>query len=436
MILLLWQKIRYISVGESDEVQLFYYFVKSESNAQVDPLILWMTGGPGCSSLTALAFEFGPLHFEKVDNTSSLPRLILNPNSWTQMASFIFLDTPVGTGFSYTNNPDARKSDTMLACNEAHEFFRKFLFDHPEFISNPVYVGGDSFSGLIVPIVAELIAEGIEKGIEPPIDLKGYILGNPVTIPTDNDYEVPYAHGVGLISNELYEVCTHLNCEGNYQDIDPRNVPCLDDMNTFNQASNDFYLLSNLEHGNFLEPLCTFYAPKPRNLISDGSLDEKFLELKRRQRFLASMCRSDGYKLAYSWTNNDIVREVLQVPKGSVGNWQRCNYFGVSLTTTVRDCVPYHANLSRKGYRSLIYSGDHDLIVPHIATQAWIKSLNYSIVDDWRQWLVEGQVAGYTRTYANRMTFATVKGGGHTAPEYRPTECKAMVKRWLSHDPL
>ncbi|GMN37943.1 hypothetical protein TIFTF001_042720 [Ficus carica] len=47
--------------------------------------------------------------------------------------------------------------------------------------------------------------------------------------------------------------------------------------------------------------------------------------------------------------------------------------------------------------------------VPFLATQAWIRSLNYSIVDEWRSWVVQGQVAGYTRTYSNRMTFATVR---------------------------
>ncbi|XP_013591173.1 PREDICTED: putative serine carboxypeptidase-like 52 [Brassica oleracea var. oleracea] len=71
--------------------------------------------------------------------------------------------------------------------------------------------------------------------------------------------------------------------------------------------------------------------------------------------------------------------------------------------------VPYHKNNSISGYRSLIFSGDHDMAVPYLGTQAWIRSLNYSIIDDWRPWMINDQIAGYTRTYANKMTFATIK---------------------------
>ncbi|KAI7979326.1 Serine carboxypeptidase-like 17 [Camellia lanceoleosa] len=71
----------------------------------------------------------------------------------------------------------------------------------------------------------------------------------------------------------------------------------------------------------------------------------------------------------------------------------RCNK--LSYTRTLIWDFQYHVNLSTKGYRSLIYSsGDHDMMVPFLGTQAWIRALNYSIVDEWRSWWVQGQVAG------------------------------------------
>ncbi|KAF8410249.1 hypothetical protein HHK36_002774 [Tetracentron sinense] len=75
----------YVGVDASEDVQLFYYFVKSEMNPKDDPILLWFTGGPGCSALSGLAFEIGPLNFEIVEYNGSLPTLVLNPNAWTKV---------------------------------------------------------------------------------------------------------------------------------------------------------------------------------------------------------------------------------------------------------------------------------------------------------------------------------------------------------------
>ncbi|KAL7175659.1 hypothetical protein ACSBR2_029287 [Camellia fascicularis] len=75
----------YVGVDESKDVQLFYYFVKSESNPKEDPLLLWLAGDPGCSAFSAFIYEIGPLYFEVKQREGNLPTLVLNPNSWTKV---------------------------------------------------------------------------------------------------------------------------------------------------------------------------------------------------------------------------------------------------------------------------------------------------------------------------------------------------------------
>ncbi|XP_027157748.1 serine carboxypeptidase-like 2 isoform X4 [Coffea eugenioides] len=385
----------YIGVGESEDGQLFYAFIKSESNPQSDPLILWLDGGPGCSSFSSLFFGTGPVILEPLSFDGTLPKLVLNPSTWT-----------------------------------------KWLHDHPEYKSNPFYVSGISYGGIPVPILTQLISNvipGNEDGIEPRIDLKGYILGNPITKVSEIlNYRVPFAHGMGLISDELYE-SLKVSCKGEYEITDPSNPVCSKNMQAYNE------LVRNIDDEQILLPVCPPLSREPNKLFTGGRsiiqmLYKKFEELDVRESTRVK-CRMEWVKLVEHWANNKSVQEALHVRRETYGQWLRCN-FTLPYTKNAESVVPYHANLSTKGYRSLIYSGDHDLMVPHIETQAWIRSLHYPIIDDWRQWIHEGQVAGYTRTCANKMTFATVKGGGHVAYELKPAECRTMLERWISHQPL
>ncbi|KAL2588778.1 hypothetical protein GLYMA_13G221900v4 [Glycine max] len=418
----------YVGVGESEDVQAFYYFIESENNPKKDPLMLWLTGGPGCSALSGLVFEIGPLTFKYEEYNGSLPNLVLRPHSWTKVSSIIFVDLPVSTGFTYATTEFAAQRSDWILVHQVHQFLRKWLIDHPNFSSNEVYIGGDSYSGIPIPVIVQEISRGNEKGLQPWINLQGYLLGNAATTRREKNYQIPFAHGMGLISDELYG-SLQKNCKEEYINVDTRNVLCSRDIESFNEVT------SGLNSAHILDPSCEW-------LDTETSWRRSLLKKYPRKNFLNTHlklaplnCRSYVYFLCGYWANDDNVRTALHIRKGSIGKWHRCT-FDIPNKKDISSSYEYHVNLSRKGYRSLIYSGDHDMTIPFLATQAWIRSLNYSIVDEWRQWHTNGQVAGYTRTYSNRMTFATVKGGGHTAPEYKPDECFAMFSRWISNSAL
>uniref|UniRef100_A0ACD5WN61 Uncharacterized protein n=1 Tax=Avena sativa TaxID=4498 RepID=A0ACD5WN61_AVESA len=413
----------YVEVDETDGVRLFYYFVQSERNPAADPVLLWLTGGPGCSAFSGLVYEIGPLSFQSDSYVDGLPELVYRPDSWTKVASIIFLDSPVGAGFSYSATEDGYKSSDTKTINQIAIFLTKWYEEHPEFLPNPLYIAGDSYSGLIVPPLTFQIAGGIETGDGPLLNLKGYILGNPLTdVRIDMPAKVPYAHRMGLISDEQYEIYKEICGTDTCKAGNLRCTNCLDAIDK---------CLKGINIHHILEPECSEYN-------EDSNTGRMLLDYSSAELTLSgisSECRETGYTMSSIWANDRAVREALGVHTGTVPVWLRCNQ-STSYTTNIWSSWEYHRSVTSRGYRSLIYSGDHDMTVPFTGTQAWIRSLGFPVVDEWRPWFVTDQVAGFATLYSNNLTFATVKGAGHTAPEYKPKECLAMVARWLSGRPL
>ncbi|XP_022982507.1 serine carboxypeptidase-like 7 isoform X3 [Cucurbita maxima] len=422
----------YVGVGDSEEVQVFYYFVKSQGNPQTDPLMTWLIGGPGCSALSGFAVEIGPVNFKIEPYNGSTPQLILNPHSWTKKASILFIDMPVGTGFSYARTPQGLKKGDLLQVQQNHQFLRKWLTDHPEFIPNPFYVGGDSYSGIIIPPLTQAISEG-NKHLFPAINLQGYIEGNPFSVRrTVNNYRVHYAHKMSLVSDELYE-SLKTSCKGEFESIDPINLECIKHVSTYKKC------VSRISLACIMCPYCTDASRAPENTFGgQRSLYDTSQNLFLAPRVLPPLsldCDEYKYYLSYYWANDNQVRKALHIREGTVGEWFRCES-KKDYQFDITNVLPYHVNLSSKDYRSLIFSGDHDMMVPILDTEAWIKSLNYSIVDEWRPWFDdEDQVLGYTRTFANNMTFATIKGGGHT-PQTMQYQTSIMFNRWMARKSL
>ncbi|KAJ1288440.1 hypothetical protein BS78_02G089000 [Paspalum vaginatum] len=425
----------YVEVDEHNGAELFYYFVESESEsgaAKDAPFLFWLTGGDRCSVFDGLAFEIGPIRFVIEPYNGTLPRLQYNPNSWSKVSHILFVDSPVGAGFSYSREPNGYDVGDISSAQHLHDFIVKWFNDHPKYHENPFYIGGDSYGGKIAPFLAHMVSEGIEAGKMTLPNLKGYLVGNPRTGDIiDFSSKVPYAHGIGIISDQLYETILG-HCQGEDY-ITPSNALCAQALDTF------YDLISEVQQAQILLNTCDFASPVPNiNSRMHGADGRKILREEIRMGKLKQPparppidCISYGYYLSYFWANDRRTREALGIKKGTVDEWVRCHDGDLPYAMDLESSIKYHHNLTSRGYPALVYSGDHDLLVPHLGTQAWVRSLNFSVVDDWRAWHLDGQSAGFTISYSNNMTYATVKGGGHTAPEYEPERCFALFSRWI-----
>lgn len=434
----------YISVRESE---LFYLFVESQGDPKNDPVLLFLSGGPLCSGFYAFFYQVGPVFFNTGIN-DGVPSLSLYPHSWTKNASIIFTDAPVGTGFSYSKSEELTISDSKAA-SQIHMFIRKWFQEHSEFNSNLFYIVGDSYGGMYGPMVATYILNDNEMRMEPHIKLMGFVGGSPYTDDfLHRNNMVTFSHRMGFISDELFQSAKD-NCNGIYVDVDISNTLCFQHLVPVKKCITDL----NLE--NVVKPNCGFVYCDG-NFISDGKQSPKSLiwnfSLSSRSHHhnlslptftCQDFCSKKKllHQLAYEWANNKRVQEALHIRKGAVEEWHLIN-FAIQCNTydyNVKSVVDYHRNLTKTGLRVLIYGGDHELIVPHLSTEIWIKNLNLLIDSDWRPWVVDDQIAGYTMTYANsgyHLTYATVKGGSHSPTEGNGRECYEMFLRWIQSYPL
>ncbi|KAG5055013.1 hypothetical protein JHK85_007523 [Glycine max] len=161
----------FVPVDDKNQRALFYYFVEAETNPASKPLVLWLNGGPGCTSVGVGAFtEHGPFV------TNQGEAIEKNQYSWNKEANILYLESPAGVGFSYSLNLS----------------FYKTL--------------NDEITGHYVPQLAELI---IKSKVN--FNLKGIAIGNPLLdFDTDMNAVDEYYWSHGIISDYAYKIRTSL----------------------------------------------------------------------------------------------------------------------------------------------------------------------------------------------------------------------------------
>ncbi|OAY72914.1 Serine carboxypeptidase-like 20 [Ananas comosus] len=124
-----------------------------------------------------------------------------------KVSSIIFVDSPTGTGYSYADKEEDYVTDDTKTVLDLYDFIINWFSEYSEFILNPFYLAGCSYSGVVVPMLAQEIMNGNEEGIRTKLNFKGYSLGNAaIDINIENNAAVTYAYRLGLISDELYKV--------------------------------------------------------------------------------------------------------------------------------------------------------------------------------------------------------------------------------------
>ena len=142
----------FITVNRTTNSNLFFWFFPAENGNKSAPLLLWLQGGPGSSSMYGLLKENGPF-IADVDKNGH-PFVRSNPHSWSANHSVLYIDNPVGTGFSFARNNEAYHSRLEGSTEDLYTFLQQFYQLFPELQKAKFFPFGESYAGKYVPSLA------------------------------------------------------------------------------------------------------------------------------------------------------------------------------------------------------------------------------------------------------------------------------------------
>ncbi|XP_073306292.1 serine carboxypeptidase-like 28 [Primulina huaijiensis] len=192
----------YVTVDQTAKRALFYWLIESSMEPDSKPLVLWLNGGPGCSSIAYGAWEeIGPFRVRR--NGQSL---YLSQHAWNKEANLLFLDSPAGVGFSYANASFDQTIGDHRTVKDAYEFLTRWFGRFPQFKRRPFYIAGESYAGHYIPQLSKVIVKS-NKGVKNPIiNFQGFLLGNPLIDDFhDNIGAFEFWWNHGLIGDSTYE---------------------------------------------------------------------------------------------------------------------------------------------------------------------------------------------------------------------------------------
>jgi len=152
--------------------KLHYWFALAEENPASAPVVLWLNGGPGSSSLLGFLTEEGPLLINATGG------LMENPWSWTKYVNLLALEAPVGVGYSYCSRQLEKigpciNTDRYTASASRAALVDFFTTKFPELAKNDFFITGESYAGVYIPTLTKEILDNSD------LNLKGIAVGDP-----------------------------------------------------------------------------------------------------------------------------------------------------------------------------------------------------------------------------------------------------------------
>ncbi|XXG87183.1 hypothetical protein AAC387_Pa11g1934 [Persea americana] len=402
----------YVDVDEKNGRSFFYYFAEAEKDSDKKPLTLWLNGGPGCSSVGGGAFtELGPFY-----PTGDGRGLRTNKYSWNKVSNLLFVESPAGVGWSYSNTTSDYNCGDASTAKDNLLFLLGWYKKFPEYKSRDLFLTGESYAGHYIPQLAVAVLNHNQHSTGFKLNLKGVAIGNPL-LKLDNDtaatYEYFWSHG--MISDENFLAITNECDFVDYSD------ECNNALEEANKVVGGYI--------NYYDVILDVCYP---------SIVEQELRLRK-----SATKMSIGVDVCITYErhfyfNLPEVQQALHANRTHLPySWSMCsglvNYTSADISTNT---LPLLKTIVQNHIPVWVFSGDQDSVVPLLGSRTLIRELandlKFKVTVPYGAWFSKGQVGGWAVEYGNLLTFATVRGAAHMVPYAQPRRAFLLFDSFVS----
>ncbi|KAI1611022.1 carboxypeptidase D [Exophiala viscosa] len=411
----------HIEVTPEHNGHLFFWLYENRHIADRSRTVIWLNGGPGCSSMDGAMMELGPYRVREGG------KLGYNDGSWDEFANLLFVDNPVGTGFSYVNT-DSYLHELQEMADQFLIFLEKWFALFPQFETDDIYFAGESYAGQHIPYITRAILDRNEKAKtdgKQTWDIKGLLIGNGWIAPAQQYLSyLPFAYQEGLIRGGTDEA----------KRVESAQTKCIGELG---KPGGDEKVDVNT-----CETVLSMILDVSRQ---DGKCYNMYdIRLQDNWPSCGMAWPPDLTTVTPYLRQQDVINALHINPDKRTG-WTECSgavsaAFRASHSKPSVDFLP---GIIEAGVPILLFSGAKDMICNHLGTEDLISNMKWGggtgfelspgVWAPKRDWTFEDEPAGIYQE-ARNLTYVLFYNASHMVPFDWPRRSRDMLDRFMGVD--
>ncbi|XP_059087437.1 venom serine carboxypeptidase-like [Tigriopus californicus] len=401
-----WPKLEsyagFLTISEQYGSHLYFWFFPSKSDPSKDPVILWLQGGPGATSLFGLFKENGPI---KAFLGPNGPQSELNPYSWNRNASVLYVDNPVGAGFSYTSSDYGYPNYVNESSDDLFIALQQFFTLWSDYAERDLYIFGESYGGKYIPALSHRIhlSKTVPEYAGPvDLNLKGLGIGNGWMSPADQGKYASYLYFHGLLDRKQYQTLVEKE--------ESLIAKILNEewFESWRASDNQLhFILESLNYTSLYDLTRGQYRPNAMDF--------------------------------WHWMQQPHIRKAMNLGNRSMSDG--VDIYRSMIEDTMQSIKPELAE-AIENYKVLIYHGSLDIICHYPGAEETLSKTNWTTREAFENsqrtalWfyneeIAQRELAGYLKHYGN-LSFVLIRNAGHSVPVDQPQWALRMVEGFIT----